>query len=231
MIAALTLAVIYAISVTFVRVASVILEHTGLPKQVARLQSVSAMSGAGFTTSESELVVNHPTRRRVMVWLMIIGNMGLASVAATLIVSFIGTDGGVAAISTQVLLMLVIVGGAAFIVNNGALDDWMCALIGKFVSPNMGDTLNKTHDEVYRDDSGYTLARHFNCNDVQFNLSKLSQAQRHAEFIVLNIDNDKRLAAGGEADMFLEPGNGVLIFGSVKAHQEIASIFQGLSSK
>ena len=66
MIAALTLAILYAISVTIVRVASVILRHTGLPDHVSRLQSISAMSGAGFTTTESELIVNHPLRRRVI---------------------------------------------------------------------------------------------------------------------------------------------------------------------
>ena len=75
--AAFTVMVIFTISTILVRIASTIMRLTGLPDNVARFQSLSAMTGTGFTTRESELIVNYPIRRRVLMTLMIIGNLAL----------------------------------------------------------------------------------------------------------------------------------------------------------
>lgn len=56
---------------------SVTLEATGMERQTAQFQALSALTGSGFTTREAESVVNHPTRRRIVSWLMFIGNAGL----------------------------------------------------------------------------------------------------------------------------------------------------------
>ena len=91
MVAAITLFAILTISVMFIRFAAMALRLTGLPEDVARFQARSAFTGAGFTTSESETVVNHPLRRRIMSMLMLIGNLGLVTVLATVIVSLVDT--------------------------------------------------------------------------------------------------------------------------------------------
>ena len=52
-------------------------EITGLERSKARFQSLSALSGTGFTTSEAESIVNHPRRRRIATWLIFIGNTGI----------------------------------------------------------------------------------------------------------------------------------------------------------
>jgi len=57
---------------------------------VASFQAQSAFSGAGFTTSESEYVVNHPVRRRIIRILMLLGSAGLTSSMAALVLTFIG---------------------------------------------------------------------------------------------------------------------------------------------
>mgnify|MGYP001215811411 FL=1 len=88
MAASLAIAVLFAGSFIIVRIAAVAMRLTGLPENVARFQSVSALTGAGFTTSESEMIVHYPARRRIVVILMVLGNLGLVSTASTLIVSF-----------------------------------------------------------------------------------------------------------------------------------------------
>lgn len=74
------------------RVGAVALELTGLPEESARFQSLSALTGVGFTTSESEAIVRHAGRRRVVVLLMFIGSVGMLTVGSTLVVSFVGAD-------------------------------------------------------------------------------------------------------------------------------------------
>ncbi|MDA8298360.1 MAG: potassium transporter TrkA [Actinomycetota bacterium] len=88
MIAIGSLLVLVATSLAVTRVATLVLVATGLSRTVARFQARSALSGAGFTTSESEQVVGHPLRRRVIMVLMLIGNVGLVASAGTLILGF-----------------------------------------------------------------------------------------------------------------------------------------------
>lgn len=65
---------------------------TGMSLSVARFQSASAFFGVGFTTQEAEMVVNHPVRRRIILLLIVSGNIGLTSALATLIVTLVLAD-------------------------------------------------------------------------------------------------------------------------------------------
>lgn len=58
--------IISLVSFLITRVTTVALTVTGMAKESARFQARSAVSGVGFTTSESEAVVNHPLRRRIV---------------------------------------------------------------------------------------------------------------------------------------------------------------------
>ncbi|MGE3806649.1 MAG: TrkA C-terminal domain-containing protein [Gemmataceae bacterium] len=75
-----------------VRVASVALVLTGISQELARFQARSAFTGAGFTTNESEKVVQHPVRRRIILLLMLLGNAGIITVVSSLVLSFVNVD-------------------------------------------------------------------------------------------------------------------------------------------
>ena len=89
MIAILSLIVVLTISFLITRVATIALMHTGLSREVARFQARSALTGSGFTTSESERLVNHPVRRRVLMLLMLTGNAGIITAVSSLILAFV----------------------------------------------------------------------------------------------------------------------------------------------
>lgn len=88
MIAVFSLLLVVTLSLLVTRVATVALTLTGLSQESARFQARSAFTGVGFTTAESESIVNHPVRRRIVMLLMLLGNLGIASVVATSIVSY-----------------------------------------------------------------------------------------------------------------------------------------------
>lgn len=91
--ALLTLLVIVTASLVAVRVGSTALMMTGLSWDTASFQSYSAFFGVGFTTKEAELVVDHPVRRRIIRYLIFVGNVGLTSALATLVVTFVQIEG------------------------------------------------------------------------------------------------------------------------------------------
>jgi K+/H+ antiporter YhaU regulatory subunit KhtT len=93
MVAALSLLLVVVVSILMTRIATIALVHTGLSKEVARFQARSVFSGAGFTTSESERIVNHPVRRRIIMLLTLLGNAGMVTAVASLLLTFVGNTG------------------------------------------------------------------------------------------------------------------------------------------
>lgn len=87
MTAALTLLIILAVSLVVVRIGGTALRLTGMPLDVARFQSISALTGTGFTTQEAETTMHHPLRRRVLIGLMFAGHLGVVSLASTVILA------------------------------------------------------------------------------------------------------------------------------------------------
>jgi len=94
MFSILTLLIVLTLSILVTRIATVALTHTGLSRQSARFQARSAFTGVGFTTNESEKMVNHPVRRRILLLLMLGGNAGIVTAMASLIVSMINIREG-----------------------------------------------------------------------------------------------------------------------------------------
>jgi hypothetical protein len=64
------------------RVATVALRTTALSYAAAQFQARSAFSGVGFTTTESEDIVSHPARRRVVLGLMTLSSAGVVTTLA-----------------------------------------------------------------------------------------------------------------------------------------------------
>jgi len=93
MIAIFSLFTVAILSILVTRIASMALMFTGLSREAARFQARSAFSGVGFTTTESEMLVNHPMRRKIIMLLMLLGNIGIATVVATVMVSLLSTAG------------------------------------------------------------------------------------------------------------------------------------------
>lgn len=109
------------------RIATVALTFTGMSREMARFQARSAFTTVGFTTSESESVVNHPVRRRIIMLLMLSGNVGFVSLIVTGVSSF-GGDSSIPSFSK--LLMLVGVLGTLWIIGSSKwIDDKMFRLI------------------------------------------------------------------------------------------------------
>ena len=130
MVAAFSLLIILAISFFIVRIASVALRLTGLSEQHARFQAMSALTGTGYTTTEAEMVVNYPIRRKIISLLMIFGNLGVVSVLSTLMISFVRTDADVNAILLQLAWMIGITGVFFAVFLNPVIDRLLCGFIG-----------------------------------------------------------------------------------------------------
>lgn len=148
MVAVITLVATLIISLLVTRIGAVALSLTGMSQDAARFQARSAYTGVGFTTVESEQVVNHPVRRRVLMFLMLTGNVGIAVVIASMMATFVqqeqaGTGNTMwirAFVLTIALLVLWIIGTQKFVdqtiekIIEWALRTWTTIDVTDYVS-------------------------------------------------------------------------------------------------
>lgn len=221
MAAALTIAVLFAVSFAAVRISAVTMRLTGLPENVARFQCVSALTGTGFTTSESEMIVNYPVRRRILAILMIVGNLGLASVAATFIVSFVGTEPRAGAFVAQAALMAIAIGVTVLVMTNKTLDRAMCGLIG-IVLMKTTTLGSRRYSRVLQVDTGFSIAEHI-FSGAEPTVLKALEPTGH-DLVVLAIRG--KAQHRGEhisEDTEIAPGDTLICYGRDQAHDDFAA--------
>lgn len=225
MAAALTISVLFFVSTMMVRVAAVALMHTGVPMGIARFQAISALSGTGFTTIESEQIVKYPTRRRIISVLMIFGNLGVASVGATVIVTLVGNVGDAMAIFYQLAAMLIAGGLTLFIMTNDAVDKVICALITRVLhSASMVD--EEQFARLLRLGPDHIVAEHRSGGVSGMVLDDLMAA--HAGLQVIAIRHaDQRGVTSPEGARRLMEGDELICIGSEAAHAALDRAMTG----
>ena len=98
------------VSFLIVRAGAIALMMTGIDREKANSQALSAFTRAGFTTREAELVVSDRKRRRIVSWLIILGSAGLVAIIVTATSSVAASEGyqlpiGIVAISAGALIL------------------------------------------------------------------------------------------------------------------------------
>ncbi len=192
--AALSIFVLLSISVFIMRIASVALRLTGMAEDSARFQALSAFTGTGFTTSEAEVIVNYPLRRRIISILMIIGNMGLVTVFATFVVSLVSTDGEIEAVVQQITWLIGMLILFWFLMLNSYVDRVICSLISKFLQSK--SILGKRHfHRMLQVGNGYSVSEH-----------RISQASKDRGYAV----NQKELEQLGLTVLAVRTSDGII---------------------
>jgi hypothetical protein len=76
---------IYFIIITVViEIHALLFQLTGLKEEISRFQVISLMTGTGFTTGESELILGHPVRRKLAAFLILFGAFSLAVIISSI---------------------------------------------------------------------------------------------------------------------------------------------------
>ena len=215
--AAFTLVVLFAFSTLIVRAASTILRHTGLPDNIARLQSISALSGTGFTTPESELLTADPIRRKVLMFLMIFGNLGMASVATTFIVALINTNGDTGDIFIQVIAFVVAIVATLVVMTNPYLDKKFCDIVSYFLSKS--STFKALgYKRIAQISLGYSIAEHVVNDNKPMSDVKLELEEFGLCLLGCHI-GERRVYQTFEQTDFLKALDVVVVYGSEQAHK------------
>jgi len=88
----ITMLTVVSLGLLITKIAASAMVYTGVSREMARFQARSAFTGVGFTTTETENMVRHPVRRRIIMTLMLLGNAGFVSAIASMIPILGNTD-------------------------------------------------------------------------------------------------------------------------------------------
>lgn len=204
-----------------VKIGTVALRMTGLDEATASFQALSAYTGTGFTTSESEAIVEHPRRRRIIRVLMVLGNAGLASVVATLILSFSYLEAWQQASGAIALL-----GVALLILWRFAIGRSINRFLDRVIAGRLGGVGYLGMTELTE---LLSLARGFGVASVEIadhnpvagrTLRELAWTQQGV--LVLAIERSRALLATPAADTTIQAGDRLICYGKVASMREVA---------
>ena len=218
------------ISLIIVRIGAIALEMTGLSRDVASFQAQSAFSGTGFTTSESEYVVSHPARRKIIRILIFLGSAGITSVIATLVLTFLGRGREEA---TGYLLVLAISLMALYVVfTSKTVDRWMRRWIKRFLSRAFPELRVYDYTQLLGVTHGYSISQ----IKVRKNSWLANKSLRELELdkegiLVLGIyrptDEGEVYIGAPRGDTIILPGDVLICYGPESALLELSKRVRG----
>ncbi len=205
---------IILVSFLLVRAAAIGLMMTGLDEKKARFQALSAFTGTGFTTREAETVVNNPVRRRIVSWLMILGNAGIVSLIVTTTSSFIGGKGSDIAINVLVLsagLYLIY----KFITRKGLIRRWEDFVHEKFVQSGAFEE-GITEDLVHLIE-GYGMVRATMTENSPFVGKTLGENKMTLKkLLVFGIERGGKWISAPSSKELIQPGDKIVVYGPLE---------------
>ncbi len=209
--------VVIIISAIVVKIASVALKLTGLSERVARFQALSAFTGTGFTTKDSELILDNFIRRRIVMVLMILGNAGLVSAITALVISF--GKGGLkpTLVNSSILLILL------FLFYKFATHKTLMRFLTKKIEAGLEKQFRKRPvEEILHIAQGYGIAEVLikeTCHDLGKKLTDSSF--RDNDILILAIEGKNGVIPTPHASDIIELNDILICYGKLENIKKI----------
>lgn len=220
----LALLAIVFISLLVVRIGTNALLLTGMSLTAARFQAASAFFGVGFTTSEAEMVVGHEVRRRIILHLIIAGNIGLTSALATLIVTFVHKGGeGTSQLFSIIGFMLLGIIVLYILANTGFIRRPMDAVM-RYSLERAGVVRALDYELLLNVQHGFCISDFKISSDHPFVGKALYESRPNDQgIVILGITKaDGSFIGTPNKDEVLERGDMVMVYGSEEAVDKMA---------
>ncbi|MEZ4322106.1 MAG: TrkA C-terminal domain-containing protein [Myxococcota bacterium] len=195
-------------------------EITGLDRNAAVFQSLSAFTGTGFTTLQAEKVVEHKARRQITMVLIILGYAAAATVVATLVRS-VQVESLYDGLWHVAVALAAVLMAYAFFHTNAALhlNDW----IRRWVA-------NRVHHEPVLHDDLFNYKPGFGITRIEVppasrvigrKLRELPLKELQLQILLIEMADDTVVVPDG--NYTIQPLSHLVVFGRLSAVQEAFS--------
>lgn len=212
MYAVATFLVVAALSMGFTQLAAGALIATGLPPEVATFQARSAFSGAGFTTTEAENVVNHPARRRIIGTTMFVGNLGTPTLVVTVLVGFLAPGPGNTTERTLVILAGIVL--ILLLVANRPAQRYLARIGQRQARKRLLPHLDDQSVELFTVDGDFVVAAVTMADDPEPTVRSLRGMDEILPLVkVLGVRHGDAYSGAPPVDVELNGGDEIIVYG------------------
>ena len=196
-----------------VNICSILLRLTGMPIKKARFQVVSLLTSTGFTTRESEMIVQHPVRRKIASWLMVVSYVSTATFISFFVTMISDTVTGIgffvviaALITTNLILR-----------KTKTIENLELKLENVVLKSKIWEKLNSENLTLITNTRGYGIYQIYLPKDSKIiGKSILESGLKDLEIEVLNIDKGDKFIKFATPDYVFEVFDRVTVYGNLK---------------
>jgi hypothetical protein len=217
------LAIIF-ISLLVVRIGTNALVMTGMSLPASQFQAASAFFGVGFTTSEAEMVVGHAVRRKIILHLIIAGNIGITSGLATLIITLFRGSHGSAPHLLMIFGFLFISAAALFFLVNTPLIRKPLDVVMRYWLERAGVVRALDYELLLNVQQGYCVSDFCIEANHPFSGKALHESRPNDQgIVILGVSkSDGSFIGTPNKDEILNQGDTVMVYGSEEAVDKMA---------
>jgi len=212
----LVIIVILIILWLVVEVMSILLKMTGLDLNKARFQIISVITHTGFTTRESELISQHPLRRRLISIIMLISYIAQVTLISALFTALNKDESQLINLFYLLLLLSIII----YILYNSKFIlkklDW---IVEKTLSNKvLKDIKKKSIDEVFKTSPGFGVYELIVDDKSLICGLELKDSRLKDKMIqVLKIDRGSSIIDFPSADSIIYAGDKLIVYGKISS--------------
>ena len=196
-----------------VNICSILLRLTGMPIKKARFQVVSLLTSTGFTTRESEMIVQHPVRRKIASWLMVVSYVSTATFISFFVTMISDTVTGIgffvviaALITTNLILR-----------KTKTIENLELKVENVVLKSKIWEKLNSENLTLITNTRGYGIYQIYLPKDSKIiGKSILESGLKDLEIEVLNIDKGDKFIKFASPDYVFEVFDRVTVYGNLK---------------
>ena len=184
-----------------------------MPIKKARFQVVSLLTSTGFTTRESEMIVQHPVRRKIASWLMVVSYVSTATFISFFVTMISDTVTGIgffvviaALITTNLILR-----------KTKTIENLELKLENVVLKSKIWEKLNSENLTLITNTRGYGIYQIYLPKDSKIiGKSILESGLKDLEIEVLNIDKGDKFIKFATPDYVFEVFDRVTVYGNLK---------------
>lgn len=195
---------------------TIILRLTGVETRKAKFQVVSLLTSTGYTTKESEVIVQHPIRRKIAHWIMIFGYVSTVTFVSFLVNILMNHLGSLGIIFGSMILVLMLLRSTRHI---DQIEEKIENIIRK---NNRWTKFNKVSNQIVFRNKGYGIVEIYLHEKVFLVGKSLLEANLPEwEIKILSIDKGDILIHYPKPSYVFEDQDRVIVYGNLENIQKV----------
>lgn len=196
---------------------SILFRMTGMPISKARFQVISLLSSTGFTTKESEMIVQHPTRRKLASWLMIFSYVSTATFISFFVSMLSDTVTSIGFFAVIVIFLFVIL----IFHKSSLLEKIENKIEDKILKSKLWSKINSKTSILITSSRGYGIYEVYISKTNRLIGKSIKESElKSKEIEVLNIDKGDKFIKFPLPDYVFDIFDKVTVYGNLKNIRE-----------